>query len=133
MNRRVLMALRPIYVGMLERGEKRHEYRRCRVGISPGDTVLLYESAPTSMIVGRFLVGRVILGDERMAGGLEACAHVRDAVGAYLAGASVASALEVVDFERFVSPVPLEALGVRSAPMSYSFVKEDAYGRLRDL
>lgn len=57
-----VFAIRPQYVARLLDGSKRVEYRTRRPRLERGDTILIYETAPTSAVVARATVIDVIVG-----------------------------------------------------------------------
>lgn len=56
---KIILSIKPQFVRAIFEGSKRFEYRRimCK---RPVDTVIIYCSAPISMVVGEFSVKRVI-------------------------------------------------------------------------
>lgn len=103
------------------------------MGIVPGTTVFLYESAPTSAIVGEFTSGHLRAGDAIRLEEMERDNEMRALVRAYIDGAKVASAIEIVAPRRWNVPVRLESLGICAAPMSYGFITEEIVGRIRNM
>lgn len=133
MTRRVaLMSLKPAFSVAVLDGRKRFEYRRARVTIRTGDVVLLYESAPTSLIVGVFRVGRVVIGDVDTLLALEPGCELSGGVATYLRGARTSSAIEVLGARRLGAPIALRSIGLVRPPQSYCFVPEEFYGRFCD-
>lgn len=84
--------------------------------------MLVYETTPTSKVVGEFSVGRVITGTPT-----EVAAYAEDdileQVQTYLFGAKTSTAIEVLNPTRFASAISLRTLlpGLR-APQSYTFL-----------
>ena len=132
-RRAVLVAIQPRFARAVFDRTKLFEYRRCRTSIKPDDLIFVYESAPTSAIVGEFIAGRVLIGDDVRPGTLESGIEMASLVLAYINGAKVASAIEIVDVSKWDSPVRLQAIGIDTAPMSYSFIAEEVVGRVRHL
>jgi len=99
-------------------GLKRHEFRRVRVAISPGDRILVYEVAPISCVTGQLTVLAVHHGPPEEVLALEEDEESRAGARAYVAAASVATAIEVLA-RRFERPLALSELGLARPPMSY--------------
>ena len=57
-----VFSIRPPYVAMFFDGRKRFEFRTRRPSVEAGDTVLVYETAPTSAVVATAVVGIVYSG-----------------------------------------------------------------------
>ena len=62
MTKPFVFSIRPLYVRGLLAGTKTVEYRTRRPKLERGDTILIYETAPTSMVVASAIVGGVIVG-----------------------------------------------------------------------
>jgi predicted transcriptional regulator len=92
------------------------------MNVRSGDLVIVYETSPTSMVVGQFTVGRVIIGPPSE---LAAYAEtgVVERVSAYLIGARMATAIEALNPTRFETAISLDSFspGLR-APQSYFFL-----------
>lgn len=56
---KIILSIKPQFVREIFAGRKRYEYRRAMCK-QPVDTVLIYCSAPVSMIVGEFSVKRIL-------------------------------------------------------------------------
>lgn len=61
---RMLLAIKPVYTGRIFSGMKRVEYRRVKPS-RPFDRIYIYETRPTSAVVGYMDVGSVICGTPR--------------------------------------------------------------------
>lgn len=128
----VLMSLRPCFASAIYSGAKRFEYRRCRVSIRPGATVLIYESSPVSLVTGMFLVSDVLNATAFSPFDLEIDPAMARSAHEYLLGARQSSALQIIHPRRFVRPLRLHDYGLPRAPQSYCFLSEVQLGRLRD-
>jgi predicted transcriptional regulator len=85
---------------------------------------LIYEVTPVGLVTGCFSIGQVISDTAVVVADLEQDDDLRQRTLAYLKGASVATALEVVTPYRFAVPTELsEVPGIRRAPQSYSFIR----------
>lgn len=58
----LVFAIRPQFVAGFRGGYKEWEYRRSRPHVEVGDTVLIYETRPTSAIVASAVVHAVFIG-----------------------------------------------------------------------
>ena len=61
---RMLLAIKPVYTGRIFSGMKRVEYRRVRAARDV-DRIYIYETRPTSAVVGYMDIGSVICGTPR--------------------------------------------------------------------
>jgi predicted transcriptional regulator len=118
MTRPFVFSIRPAYVAMLLAGTKTVEYRTRRPSLERGDTILIYETAPRSMVVATATVGELIVGkpaevwaETHARGGIARATFDR-----YFAGRELAVALEV-DVAQLAIPIPL--LGQR-APQAWA-------------
>jgi predicted transcriptional regulator len=120
----ILMSIRPRFAKAIFSGEKEYEYRRVKVRVTTGQKVLVYESAPTSGVVGEFIAGEVLVGRPSQLARLESTPTMRAAVRAYLEGANQATAIEVTSPRRWRTTRPLDDyLGGDRPPQSYVFVE----------
>lgn len=55
-----VISLKPIYAQRIIEGSKSIELRRRNLGITYGDVILIYETAPASMICGAFIAGKTL-------------------------------------------------------------------------
>lgn len=105
----LVFAIRPRYVvGILARF-KRFEYRTRKPTLAAGDSILIYETAPVSMVVAAVIVDGVIsappaelweqTGDR---GGIP-----REDFDRYFAKREVGHAIELGEVKRFAKPLPL--------------------------
>ena len=128
----VIISIRPFFVDPIFSREKRFEFRRVVARFRTGDRMIVYATAPLSLLVGEFRVGRVLTGTPE-----EVCAEtgadpLRRYTASYLRGARCCTAIEIVDPRRWNAPMPLTRLKARiRAPQSYVFMKESD-GLFRD-
>jgi predicted transcriptional regulator len=54
-----VFSVRGVYIAMFFDGRKLFEFRTRRPDVDPGDDVLLYETAPTKMVVASAVVGEI--------------------------------------------------------------------------
>jgi predicted transcriptional regulator len=119
-----VFSLRPEFAEAIYRGRKRFEFRRVRVRVLPGTLALIYEVMPVGLVTGCFSIGQVVSDTAVVVADLEQDDDLRQRTLAYLKGASVATALEVVTPCRLAVPTELsDVSGIRRAPQSYSFIR----------
>ena len=58
-----VFSIRPRFVALLLAGTKTVEFRTRRPSVAAGDTILIYETAPRSLVVASAIVGGVIVGE----------------------------------------------------------------------
>lgn len=108
----VVMSIRPIYSHAILDGRKQYEIRRGRVRMDRDDVMIIYETAPTSALVGACTVADVLLGSPDV---VRRRTAERDALAsseylAYVDGAETVSAIRVGRIVAFDRPVPLADL-----------------------
>jgi len=132
MARVAVMAIHTDYADAIYAGRKAFEYRRTTTSFRAGDTVLVYEPAARRLVTGHFVVGSVcVLAPPFEVDSREKASEVARVVERYLAGASRATALEIVAPARWRVPKMLVEVspGLR-APQSYVFLRGN-HGLLR--
>jgi len=107
-TRPFVFSVRPRYVAAMLDGSKTVEYRTRRPSLERGDTILIYETAPRSMVVATAVIGGLICGSpaevwERTLGRGRIA---RDAYDLYFEGHCAAWAIEVT-VKALAEPIPL--------------------------
>ena len=107
-----LISIHPQHVAAILDGLKTVECRKSAIGLSVGDTLMLYATAPSKAVLGRATVNDIYQGtpDElwRLHG---ARARVSEAdFFRYYATASRATFISLANVEKFTPAVPLERL-----------------------
>ncbi len=129
----VLLSIKPDYASLMYAGRKRFEYRRIHARIHSGDTILMYESSPTSRLTGWFTAGQVVIGAPDQLQRLEDEPAIRRAVADYLEGARTCTAIEVIEPHKWTVPRSLTAvLPGRRPVQSYAFVEVEENGLFCD-
>jgi len=118
------MAIHPTYAHAILEGIKKVEFRKRRVA-EDVTTVLIYETAPTQRIVGRFTIEQTVVRRPnqlwRQFGPVGAIGH--GAFQSYFAGRDRAVALQVAQPERFPVGVALADLEPQPAiPQSFAYL-----------
>ncbi len=136
-ERFLMLSVRPEYSRAIFAGTKTVELRRVRPGVSEGDMILLYETAPTSKLVGEFTVGTVLSGSPRAIWNRvgDQSGLSRTEFRAYYAGAEEAFAILVAKPRHYRPPVSFAELRRRHSgfrpPQSYWYPSEREYRSLR--
>jgi len=124
MKHLVLMSIRPRFAKVIYSGAKQHEFRRTRVNLHKGDRVLIYESAPVSLVTGEFGVGNVSWGSPSELLSHERNSEARTDAYRYLFGASLATSIKIMKPLQWKRPRKLgELLPTCHPPQSYCFVE----------
>jgi predicted transcriptional regulator len=128
-DRVVVFSIRPAYAALLFSGEKRFEFRRTRVNISPGTLILVYETRPVCTITGSFLAGSVTHASSDVLIALEESQMIRNLVSEYLANCSFGTAIRAENTSRFQTRISLDDIraGMRP-PQSYCFLTPSSVG-----
>ena len=130
-----LMAIQPRFSQAILAGDKRVEFRK-RTFAPDIETVLIYESAPTQRIVGRFTIDRTAEASPRelwrefgAVGGIP-----RREFLAYYAGHTKGVGFVVKAVERYERPVSLQDLSSSpSVPQSFVYLPGTAVDEIRQL
>jgi len=124
----VLMSIKPRFSRAIFAGTKLWELRRVRARIETGDVVVVYETAPTSAIVGAFRVSEVLHGTPAEVGALVEINALSDReYDEYFASARQATAIGVgVTVDLCSHEIPLHG----HPPQSYRFLDSlaDVFG-----
>ena len=90
----------------------------------PVDRIVIYATAPVSMIVGEAEVTGTVGGtpDEVWARTADLSGISKEFFDAYFSGRSVAIAYRLGEVEEYGNPKPLADLGVASAPQSFVYL-----------
>ena len=125
MSQVILLSIRSEYAEAIYLGLKRFEFRKNRVSIQTGDTAIIYETRPTSLLTGQFSIGKVFYGTTDKLIKLEAKMTARQFARKYLTDVEFASALEILRPIRWENGIRLGDKFPRvRPPQSYLFVRE---------
>ena len=118
-DRPMVFSIRPAYVAMFRAGTKHCELRTRLPSVTPGDTSLIYETAPMSMVVAEATIGTIV--DDTPAAVWDqverACGITRAEFDRYFAGRTRAVAIWMA-LRWLEHPVPLPS-GM-AAPQSWA-------------
>lgn len=126
MPTRVLLSVKPRFAEAILAGKKTFEFRRAVFRRQDIDTVVLYASSPTRMVVGEFTIDKVLslaldaLWRATHTGG----AIDRDYFDQYFQGRTTGHALKVKRARRYRSPLCLRAdFGIDHPPQSFCYLE----------
>jgi predicted transcriptional regulator len=126
-QRVALMAIQPVYARAILNGNKRIEFRK-RPLARDIRTVIIYETAPTQLVVGEFDVADIVVGSPRVlwqsyggVGGISETSFF-----AYFEGYRVGTALLVASYRQYEHPITLDDLrpGI-AVPQSFFYLAKD--------
>jgi predicted transcriptional regulator len=125
--RAALMPIHPLHAQRILAGTKTVELRRKPLRDDTTD-VLIYETAPTSAIVGAFHIDWTYTGDSRAVVSFAKAAAISKAAALrYLTarGNRTGHAIGIGSVVRFDTPVPLERIGIHHAPQAPRYLTTD--------
>jgi predicted transcriptional regulator len=126
MSQCAIISIRPFFVKAIFGLEKRFEFRRVLAKFRTGDRMIVYASAPISMLVGEFRVGRVLTGTPSELKAVVGHDPLRQHTESYLSGAKSCTAIEIISPRRWSRPLPLASMAPSiKPPQSYVFVREE--------
>lgn len=107
-----LISIHPQYVAAILSGAKTVECRKSAIGLSVGDTLMLYATAPIKAVLGRARVKDLHRDTpQRLWDQFQHRTCVTEAdFFAYYANAPTATLIALADVEQFANPVALSAL-----------------------
>ena len=130
----ILLSIKPEFVNKIISGEKKYEYRRI-IPTKNIDKVVIYETAPSSKVVGEFEVSDIISGKLS-----EVWHKTSDYSGItsqfyydYFKGKNKAYAYKIKDLKVYEEPKTLEDIGIKSAPQSFIYIKNTFNTKRRDI
>lgn len=134
-SRVALMSIQPRFAQAILSGDKRVEFRKRRLAHDI-KTVLIYETAPSQRIVGRFAVAGTVEATPtalwRQFGSVGGISR-RELLG-YYAGHERAVALVIQNAERYKRPIPLGGLRASpTVPQSFSYLPASSLEELASM
>ena len=123
----ILLAIKPVYAERIYSGEKKFEFRRKMPNRIP-ETILIYESAPVSMLTGMMeCLGVLTLPKEALwnataeKAGIDHEGFIR-----YFDGLEEANAYVIGKAWKFNEPIPLSRLGFTRPPLDFRYLPHSA-------
>ncbi len=122
---KVMLSIKPEYVQRILNGEKTFEFRKRIFARSDVDTIVIYETSPTSKVVAEAQIGKTLEASPQEVWN---STYGSDGIGKksffnYFRGCEKAYAIGIGNVVKFDSPKPLKEYGVRCAPQSYVYIK----------
>ena len=122
---KLMLSIKPKFVQAIFEGTKKYEFRT-REPQKKVEEIIIYETAPTSKVVGSFKVKAVHVGMPQ-----EISKLTRGFTGLtgkeyweYYRSKDKAVAFEIGELVRFDKPKSLSDYGVKAAPQSYVYLRE---------
>lgn len=123
-----LFSIRPLYVDAIFSLQKRYEYRRnhCKREINK---IVIYETSPTSKIVGEVSVDKIIYDEPKAlwsvtsdTAGMTAESFIK-----YFSNKDSGTAYSLVNPIKYHNSVRLDEIGILTAPQSFIYLSEKQY------
>lgn len=126
MSKTIVLSIRPSFVDAIWEGRKRFEFRR----VMPANhvwRVLIYESAPVSLVVGEFIVGghlkMVVDSMWRYCESKAGISH-HDFY-QYFKGLRVAQCYFILTYRKYKKPFPITKFGFTQPPQNFYYIPND--------
>lgn len=122
---RILIPIKPKYSNGILDGFKKFEMRR-KVPKSKVDEILIYETSPTSKIVGKFKVKEMHRENLEMLWKMTKDSNMlsKEEFDLYYNDLELGHAFEVCEPERFKKPLDLKDFSLTHPPQGFVYVKE---------
>ena len=123
---KALLSVHPRFSEAILSGLKRYEYRR-RVPLRRITHVLIYETSPTSMVVGEARVADILSGPKEHVwqATKEAGFLSHEEFSRYFSSTEDASAIALCDPVRYGRPISIQELGLTRPPQSFCYIGGD--------
>jgi predicted transcriptional regulator len=124
----ILASIKPKYAEAILEGQKKVELRRTSI-LKPVDNMLIYATAPISMIVGWAGVETIIR--ENPIDLYQRCIDIshlsKDEYEKYFNGANLATGIFLKDSHK-ITPMPINSLfGIKSPPQSFCYITDEVF------
>lgn len=128
----ILFSLRRRFSIAILSGEKKYELRRVAPRRREVKYGIIYETNPTSAIVGMFSIGEILEDStDKVWERVKSCCGISEAeFYDYFAGKNTATAIEVLAPKKFPLAIPLYALESVTPPQSYQYINKNNTARL---
>lgn len=120
----VLLSIKPEFADKIFAGEKRFEFRRTIFKNREIKRVVVYASAPISMVIGEFEIGEILAGDldELWEQTKEHAGITREYFFDYFEGRESGYAIEVKKINRYSTPRCVESRFGVKPPQSFIYI-----------
>lgn len=121
----VILSIRPQFASLIFSGQKQYEFRKTIFKNKNVKDIYVYESKPTSMVVGFFEIDEVISASPEALWEItkQAAGVGKRFFDSYFSGRDKAFAIKVGRTTRFIDPSPLTDLfGIRYPPQSFMYI-----------
>lgn len=120
----VLLSIKPEFVAEMRLGKKKYEFRKRIFKRQKVEKVIIYESAPSSKVVGEFAITNVLEEKPNVL-----WEKTKNYAGIskvffdqYFRGKETAIAIAFDKFEEYSEPRTLKELGLKAAPQSFVYI-----------
>ena len=120
---KVLLSIKPEFAGKIFEGLKKFEYRRS-IFKQPVDSVVVYVSAPISLVIGEFEIEEIIHSDvqELWENTKDHSGISKDFFDSYFKDKETGYAIRIGYSQKYEKPLPLfESFGVKP-PQSFAYL-----------
>lgn len=124
---KVLLSIKPEFTDKIFNGLKKYEYRRQIFKRNDINKIVVYESAPTSAIVGEFEIEKVIFNDlntlwkkTKNYSGIS-----EDYFFSYFSNKEKGYAIEIKSYEKYKSPISLKNRYGLLPPQSFLYLNDE--------
>ena len=120
---KALLSIHPRFSEAILSGLKRYEYRR-RVPLRHITHVVIYETSPTSMVVGEARVTGILSGPKEHVwrATKEAGFLSHEEFSRYFSSTENASAIALCEAIRYDQPIPIQDLALARPPQSFCYI-----------
>jgi predicted transcriptional regulator len=123
---KVLLSIKPEYVSKIFSGEKKFEYRRL-IFKRKVDSIIVYASDPTKLIIGEFEIGEVIYN--KISELWEQTSHdsgtTKEELFGYFKNCEKGYAIEILNPRIYAKPFSLSEMNILFAPQSFVYLSAD--------
>lgn len=120
---KVLLSIKPEFAGKIFDGIKKYEYRRS-IFKQPVDCVVVYVSAPISLVIGEFEIEEIIHSEiqDLWENTKEHSGITRDFFEAYFKDKETGYAIRIGNSQKYEKPLPIyESFGLKP-PQSFAYL-----------
>lgn len=119
---KVLLSIKPEFVEKIFNGTKLFEFRRKIFKRRDIETILIYQTAPMSRVVGEFTIGRVFTGEPEDLRLLKNIGIDDVRFFGYFQGVMKGYAIRIDNPIRYDKPIPLSVYGIKRPPQNFMYL-----------